>query len=80
VSQCVKTLNERIDDFLLLFLYRRGMAVEKGSTKMKKKPNDFQILNVSNYIRYNNIGTRRHTQIEMGVVLIKIGFFFFFPY
>jgi hypothetical protein len=36
VSQCVKTLNERIDDFLLLFLYRRGMAVEKGST-MKKK-------------------------------------------
>jgi hypothetical protein len=43
---------------------------------MKKKPNDFQILNVSNYIRYNNIGTRRHTQKEMGVVLIKIFSFF----
>jgi len=42
VSQCVKTLNERIDDFLLV-LYRRGMAVEKGGVrqwkrKIKKNP------------------------------------------
>lgn len=57
-------------------------GVRQWKRKNKEKPNDFQILNVFNYIRYNNNwnASSYSSQIEMGMVLERrIFLLFFFP-